>query len=265
MMAAGQRSILLAAGFETERQRNHAQQRGQRGHENGAKANPAGLHCGLKKRQALLVQNAGELDDQNAVRDHDAGHHNHAHQRHDVQRAAGEEQNQNHSRQARRNGQENDERIDEGGKLGHQNQVHEQDRDDEAEAEIVEGLVHVDHGAAHVDHRVTVVAGLCQQAVDPRSHVLQSLGFGGDIDVDHAPNLVVIDLGWRVDLRRYRPPRPMARSLRHDRRAWVPMMRDRLPGSPASEHSRLAARHAAGCFSCLRGTCCRSTGLRIAR
>ncbi len=44
--------------------------------------------------------------------------------------------------------------------------------------------------------------GVCgQQAADPRAHALQSLGFGGDIDVDHAANLVVIDLGWRVDLR----------------------------------------------------------------
>ena len=39
-----------------------------------------------------------------------------------------------------------------------------------------------------------------QQLVDARSHALQRLGFGGDIDVDHAANLVVIHFGGRVDL-----------------------------------------------------------------
>ena len=41
---AGQRRVLLAARFEAEGHGNHAEQRGQRSHQNGAQANLAGLH-----------------------------------------------------------------------------------------------------------------------------------------------------------------------------------------------------------------------------
>ena len=111
----------------------------------------------FEQRHALLVQDAGELDDQNAVRHHDAGHHDHAHQRHDVERAAGKQQNEHHADQAGRNGHEDDEGIDEGGELRHQDQVDQHDSDDQPDAEVVKGLVHVDHRAAHVKHGVAVV------------------------------------------------------------------------------------------------------------
>ena len=38
-----------------------------------------------------------------------------------------------------------------------------------------------------------------KQLVDLSAHLLQRLGLGGDIDVDHAPNLVVIHFRWRID------------------------------------------------------------------
>ena len=76
------------------------------------------------------MQDARELDDENAVRDHDAGHHDHAHQRHDVERAAGEQQDQHHPSQTGRNRHQNDEWIDERAELRHQDQVDHQHGDD---------------------------------------------------------------------------------------------------------------------------------------
>ena len=81
-----------------------------------------------QQRHSLLVKDVRELDDQNAVRDHDAGHHDDAHQRHDVERAAGEHQDEHHAGEARRNGHEDDERIDERSELRHQDQVDQQRR-----------------------------------------------------------------------------------------------------------------------------------------
>ncbi len=88
-------------------------------------------------------------------------------------------QDQHHARESRRNGHEDDERIDERRELRHQDQVDQSNRDDETKAEIVEGLVHADHGAAHVDDRVPVVLGLRQQFVDLRAHLLQRFASWG--------------------------------------------------------------------------------------
>ena len=197
---AGQRRVLLAAGFQAERHGNHAQQRGQRGHQDRTQTDFAGLHRGLQQRQSLFVEHVGELDDQNGVRHHDAGHHDDAHQRHDVQRAAGEDEEEDDADQARRNGHEDDERIDERSELRHEDQVDEQDGDDESEAKVLKRLVHADHRAAHVDDRVLVVLRMREQVVDLPADALQRFALRRDVDVDHAADLVVVDLGGRVDL-----------------------------------------------------------------
>ena len=70
--------------------RNQANDGGQGSHQDGAQADAAGSDHRLVHGHALLLQAVGELHDQNAVGDHDSHHHDHAHQRHDVQRGAGE-------------------------------------------------------------------------------------------------------------------------------------------------------------------------------
>src|SRR5579863_7614217 len=135
---------------------------------------------GFEKRLALLVQNAGELDDENAVRDHDAGHHDDTHQRHDVQRGAGKEQDQNHADESGRKRHENDERIDEGAELRDEDEIDKQYGDDQAKTEVVKRLIHLHNGAAQGDYRIAVVAGVCEQLVNASADGLQSLGFGGD-------------------------------------------------------------------------------------
>ena len=53
----------------------------------------------------------------------DASHHDYAHQRHDVQSSTSKEKNHDHPGKPRRNSHENNEGIDEGGKLRHQDQI----------------------------------------------------------------------------------------------------------------------------------------------
>ena len=97
--------------FKAECQRDHAEERGERGHQDGTHADLAGLDHGFEKAVALRVQDAGELDNENGVGDDDAGHHDDAHQRHDIDRRVGHQQKQNHAGHARRDGQQNDQRI----------------------------------------------------------------------------------------------------------------------------------------------------------
>ena len=91
-----------------------------------------------RTRQAVATASTGshpfapqvmrELDNQNAVRHRDPGEHHHAHQRHHVQRRAGQPQRQQHAGEPRRKCQQDDERIDEGAELRDQNQIQQQQR-----------------------------------------------------------------------------------------------------------------------------------------
>src|SRR5579875_1376778 len=64
---AGQRRVLLAAGLKAEGHGNHAQQRCERGHQDGAQADFAGMHYCIEQRFSLLMQDAGKFDNENAV------------------------------------------------------------------------------------------------------------------------------------------------------------------------------------------------------
>ena len=105
-------------------------------------------------RHPFLAVFAGYVDDQNAVRHHDAGHHDEAHQRHDVQRGAGEEQEQNHAGDAGRNRQQDDERIDERGELRHQDEVDQHDGQKKSDAEALKRLLHGQDGTADLDAHI---------------------------------------------------------------------------------------------------------------
>ena len=50
-----------------DRQRQHAEDKGQRGHENRAKPHPAGLYGCLAKIRTLVIERFGELNDQDGV------------------------------------------------------------------------------------------------------------------------------------------------------------------------------------------------------
>ncbi len=96
---------------------------------------------------------------------------------------------------AGRNGEQDDERIDEGGELRHQDQVDEHDGEEQADAEALEGLAH-----ALTEPRI-VTRTFCGQlgAGDDRVHcggdAAEVFAGGRDVDVDDAAQLVVVDLG----------------------------------------------------------------------
>ena len=78
----------------------------------------------------------------------DADQHQHAHQRHHVQRGVGQRQNDQHADEAHRNRQHDQERIDERSELRHQNQEQQDERNAEADREALERLIHaLDHAA----------------------------------------------------------------------------------------------------------------------
>ena len=91
-------------------------------------------------RQSLLFELVREVDDQNAVGVRDADQHQHAHERHDVERGVSQRQNDQHADEAHRNRQHDQERIDPGLELGHQDQKQKNERNTKAEAEALEGL-----------------------------------------------------------------------------------------------------------------------------
>ncbi len=73
-------------------------------------------------RQPLLFQLVREIDDQNAVGIRDADQHQHSHQRHHVERGVSQRQNDQHADEAHRDRQHDQERIDQGFELRHQDQ-----------------------------------------------------------------------------------------------------------------------------------------------
>ena len=159
-----------------------------------------GLDRRFEERQPSLVQNAGELDDEDAVRDHDAGHHDDAHQRHDVERAAGEQQDHDYPCQAGRNGHQDDKRIDKRGELRHENEVHQCDGDQQSQTEALKCVVHAHHATTQGEKGIPVGPGVGDQLADLLSNLLQRFGLGGNIDVDDAADLIVINFRRRVDL-----------------------------------------------------------------
>src|ERR1035441_7519130 len=126
-------------------------QSGERGHENGAQPDLACPDQGLLEREVLLAQLARKLDDQDAVGNDDSSHHNHAHERHDVEGAVREPKNQHYSRQAWRDRHQDDQRVDEGSELRHQNQIDEHDGQHKTDGKAFERFLHADHGPEHID------------------------------------------------------------------------------------------------------------------
>ena len=82
---ASQRRILFAARFGSDRHRDHAEKRGEGSHQDGAQTHAGSERDGFFHRFAFVVQVTGKFHDQNAVRNDDADHHDHSHQRHHIQ------------------------------------------------------------------------------------------------------------------------------------------------------------------------------------
>src|SRR5438270_13807971 len=138
---------------------------------------------------------ASELDNQNAVCNDNADHHDHAHQRHHVKGGVGGEKKQEHARKAWRNGEENDERVLPASKLSDENQVDQDNRQNEAHAEAAEGGAHALDGTAKLDTDSRRKRSCADIVIDFVGDRAQILGFGGNVDIHDPEELIVVDFG----------------------------------------------------------------------
>src|SRR6201987_6281072 len=67
-----QRGILFTAGLKCESHGDQAKHSSERGHQDGTQTHFAGGDDGFLKLESLLAKLAGELNDQDAVRNHNA-------------------------------------------------------------------------------------------------------------------------------------------------------------------------------------------------
>src|SRR6201997_3020285 len=194
-----QRGILFTACLKGESHRDQAKHSRERGHQDGTQTYFAGGDDGLLKLESLRAKLAGELNDQNAVRHNDAGHHQHAHQAHDVQRGMRGQQEEDHTGDSRRDGQQDDEGVDERGELRHQDQENEHDGENEADSKRLERVMHVIDRAANRQNRSMRGMGIVDDLTDLLADAVEVFRLGHHVDIEHAAKLVVIYLSLRID------------------------------------------------------------------
>src|SRR5208283_4195179 len=118
---------------------------------------------------------------------------------HDIQRRMRDQQKEDHASDARRDGEQNDERINERRELGHQDQVNQHDGEHQSGAKTQERLVHRYYGTAYFYSRIGRKLRVLDELVHFAGKRPQILAFRRNIHVDHAEELVVVHLGGSVD------------------------------------------------------------------
>ena len=109
-------------------------------------------------------------------------------------------QKDQYARQARGDCQQDDERIGEGGKLRHQDQVDQDHRQDEPDAKAGEGLFHVADGTAHLDGHPIRLLNLSDDGFDLLIHPTEIFLLRHDIDIELATQLIMVYFRWCIDL-----------------------------------------------------------------
>src|SRR5580704_8199332 len=191
--------ILFTACLKGESHGDQAKHSSERGHQDGTQTYFASGDNGFLKLESLFPKLAGELNDQNAVRNNDAGHHQHPHEAHDVQRGMRGQKEEDHTGDSRRDGEQDDEGVNKRGELRHQDQENKHDGEDEADSERLERVVHVIDRAANRQNRSMRGMGAVDDPSDLLADAVEVFRFGHHVDVEHAAKLVVIYLGWRID------------------------------------------------------------------
>ena len=124
-----------------ERQRQHAADQRQRGHQDRPQAVAVGLDDRLVARHALRPQVVHVVDLQDRVLLHDAEQHEQSQGREQVQRVAGRPERQERERHGQRQRQQDRERVDDALELRRQDHVHEDHRQRERPQELHERLL----------------------------------------------------------------------------------------------------------------------------
>src|ERR1017187_6103342 len=196
---ARQGRVGLTAGAELQRHGKQSDDGGERRHEHGTQADAASHRDGVAHVHSIGAEVARELHDQDAVGDGDADEHDDAHQRHDVEGGAGEVQSDDNPGQPGRHGGEDDEGIEEGLELGHQNEVEQHHREDQTQGKAAEGIAHALHHAAQVYVQTLGLLGIGDDAVDGVGDFAEILIERADIDIGSAAQRVVIHFSGRLN------------------------------------------------------------------
>ena len=165
----------------------------------GRKRTRQAVPTASRKALALGAQRAREFHDQNAVGNHDANHHDHAHERHDVEGRSGEQQHHNHTGNAGRNGQQDDEGIDERLELRHQDQIDERNGKNQSKSKTSEGLIHALYRPAKIYVHAFGKLGVFQNLLNAAGHAAEIFRGRRYVQIEDAAELVVIHLGGRFD------------------------------------------------------------------
>src|SRR5689334_16574107 len=107
------------------------------------------------------------------------------------------EQKQEHAGESGGNREKNDEGVLPGSELSDENQVNENNRQNEADAETAEGRAHALHGAAKIDADAFRELGFFDAVVDLTGDRAEVFGFRGNVNVHDAEQLIVIHFRWR--------------------------------------------------------------------
>ena len=146
-----------------------------------------------------LCRCRSKFHDQDAVGYHDASHHHHAHQGHDIEGCAGHPENKSTPARPGGTASENDERIDEGTELSHQDEINQNDGEKQTERKAKEGLIHADDSALHTNGGIFGKGQTLQQMIDLAVDAAEVLSTRHDVNIDDAPDLVVIDFSGSID------------------------------------------------------------------
>ena len=191
----------FAALAQLQRHRQEADDGGERSHQDGTQADARRGDYRLAHAHAVLAQVAGEFDDQDAIGDGHADQDHETHERHYVHAGAGDIQNQQRAGQSRRNGRENQQRIEERAKLRDQDEIEQHDGQREPDAEAMEALAHALYQTAEGDRDARGHLCVGGKIVNCAGNAAEVFAEGLHVDIDYAPQLVVIHFGGRLDAR----------------------------------------------------------------
>jgi hypothetical protein len=192
---AAEGRVLLAALVKREHHRQHADDHGERGHEDRTKPSVARLQRRCRRVQFPQQTFAGETDEQNAVCSCDAHAHDPAGESGNRQRRPGREQHPDDAGERAGQRGDDDEGVEPRLEIDDDDQIDEHDRPSETEIKLTVRAGHGLNLSAQPDiGPVRQIFGrLLQEAFDVRGDPAEIAPLKGGVNVDHRLDVVMRD------------------------------------------------------------------------
>src|SRR5580700_1251872 len=193
---AAQRSVLLAALAQADRHRNHADDHGQRGHDDRAHAHKTSFESGVVSIFAFVELLARKGHHQDAVGGGHADGHDSSGERRDVQSGVRDEQDPANAGERAGQRGDDDEGIEPRLEVDDNQKINEDDSANEADGQPGKGALHGEHLAAN--HDVTAPGELAFDIFDLLGNFVgdaaEVAAVDGSVDIDHGLDIVVGNL-----------------------------------------------------------------------